>query len=159
MSYRRCQGLLTELGRPRTAAAYEAYAARELFEQGKVHEAGVALGRLSTKAHVMDLRTKVMTDMLGARISAASGRAAQALGVSAAAAKLSEQTDDPCLQGNCYADLAIVAAQAGRQVEAARAAAVALDRYLAKGASRLAVRAQRLLATLGDSQVPERSKH
>lgn len=159
MSYRRCQGLLVELGRPRKAAAYEAYAARELFEQGKVHEAGVALGRLSTKAHVMDLRTKVMTDSLGARISAASGRAAQVVSLATAAAKLSEQTDDLCLQGNCYADLAIVAAQAGRQTEAAQAAAVALDRYLAKGASRLAVRAQRLLATLGDRQVPQRSRH
>ena len=159
MSYRRCQGLLLELGRPRTAAAYEAYAARELFEQGKVHEARVALGRLSTKAHVMDLRTKVMTDALDARISAASGRAAQVLDLAVAAAELSEQTDDLCLQGNSYADLAIVAAQAGRQVDAAHAAAIALDRYLAKGASRLAVRAQRLLATLGDGQVPERSRH
>jgi class 3 adenylate cyclase len=159
MSYRRCQGLHLEFGRQRGAAAYEAYAARELFEQGKVHEAGVALGRLAANAHVMDLRTKVMVDALGARFSAASGRAAQVVDFAASTARLSEQTDDLCLQGDCYADLAIVAAQAGRQGEAARAAAIALDRYLAKGASRLAVRAQRLLTTLGDWQAPERSRH
>jgi class 3 adenylate cyclase len=159
MSYRGCQGLLLEMGRPRDAAAYEAYAARELFEQGKVHETGAALGMLSTKTHVMDLRTKVMVDALGARVAAASGLAAHVVDVAASTAKLSEQIDDLCLQGNCYADLAIVAAQAGQQPEAAQAAAVALDRYLAKGATRLAVRAQRLLATLGDRHVPERSRH
>jgi tetratricopeptide (TPR) repeat protein len=159
MNYRACQGLHLELGRPRDAAAYEAYAARELFEQGKVHETAVALTRLSTKAHVMDLRTKVMADALSARISAASGRAAHVLDLAAETARLSEQTDDLCLQGNCYADLAIVAAQSGRQAEAAQAAATALERYLAKGATRLAVRADRLLAALGDRQMPERSKN
>ncbi len=35
-SYRRSQGLLLEMGMPR-AAACEAMAAREFFEQGKVH--------------------------------------------------------------------------------------------------------------------------
>ncbi|HWF81403.1 MAG TPA: adenylate/guanylate cyclase domain-containing protein [Streptosporangiaceae bacterium] len=159
MSYRRCQGLHLELGRPRDAAAYEAYAARELFEQGKVHEAGIALGRLAEKSHVMDLRTKVVADALGARISAASGRAAQVVDFAASTAELSEQTDDLCLQGNSYSDLAIVAAQAGQQAQAAHAAATALDRYLAKGATRLAVRAERLLAILGDRQPPERSRH
>jgi len=74
-------------------------------------------------------------------------------------AELSERIDDPCLQGDCYADLAIVAAQSGQQAQAAQAAAAALDRYLAKGATRLAMRAQRLLAVLGDRQAPERSRH
>jgi class 3 adenylate cyclase len=159
MSYRRCQGLLLEMGRPRDAAANEAFAARELFEQGKVHETGVALGRLSAKVHVMDLGPKVMVDALRARVSAVRGHAAEVVDLAAGTAKLSEQTDDLWLQGICYTDLAIVAAQAGRQVEAAQAAAVALDRYRAKGASRLAVRAERLLATLGDRQTPERSRH
>lgn len=159
LSYRNCQGLLLEMGRVRDAAAYEAYAARELFNQGKVHEAGAALGVLSAKADVMDLRTKIMVDALGARVAAASGLAAHVVDVAVSTAKLSERMDDLCLQGDCYADLAIVAAQAGQQTEAADAAEVALDRYLAKGASRLAVRAERLLATLGDKHAPERRKH
>ena len=157
--YRSCLGLLLEMGRPRDAAVYEALAARELFEQGKVHQTAAALGRLSSKTDLMDLGTKVIVDALGARVSAVSGRAAQVLDLAASTAKLSEQIDDLCLQGDCYADLAIVAAQAGHQVRAAQAAAVALGRYQAKGASRLAVRAQRLLSTLGDRHAPERSGH
>jgi len=159
MSYRGCHGLLLEMGRPRDAAAYEAYAARELFEQGRVHEAGAALGMLSARTEVMDLRTKVIVDALSARVAAASGLAAHVVDSAASTAARSEQVDDLCLQGDCYADLAIVAAQAGQQTEAAHAASLSLDRYLAKGASRLAVRAQRLLATLSDKQAPERSKH
>lgn len=159
MSYRGCQGLLIEMGRPREAALYEAYAARELFEQGKVHESGAALGLLTSKSHVMDLRTKVMVDALGARVAAASGLPHNAVDVAARAARLSDRVDDLCLQGDCYADLAIVAAQAGQQASAVQAASAALDRYLAKGATRLAVRAQRLLAILGvgDNQAPQRS--
>jgi hypothetical protein len=157
-NYRRCNGLLLEMGLPGEAIAYEAYAARELFEQGKVREAGVALARITSGTQVMDVRTRVMTDALSARISAASGRAAQVVDLAISAARLSEQTDDLCLQGNCYVDLATVAAQAGLQGQAADAAATALDRYLAKGATRLTARAQRLLTTLGDSQLPERSR-
>jgi hypothetical protein len=159
MSYRNCQGLLLEMGRPRDAATYEAYAARELFNQGKVHETGAALGMLSARTDLMDLRTKIMVDALGTRVAAASGLAAHVVDLAISTAKLSEQMDDLCLQGDCYADLAIVAAQAGQQAQAAQAAADALDRYLAKGATRLAVRAQRLLAVLGDRQAPQRSRH
>ena len=159
MSYRNCQGMLLEMGRPRDAAAYETYAARELFNQGKVHETGAALGMLSAKADFMDLRTKIMVDALGTRVAAASGLAAHVVDLAMRTAELSEQIDDLCLQGDCYVDLAIVAAQAGQQAQAAEAAAAALDRYLAKGATRLAGRAQRLLAILGDRHAPERSRH
>ncbi len=159
MTYRRSQGLLLEMGKPRDAAAYEALAARELFEQGKVHEAGIALARLTSSTQPIDLRTRVVVDALSARISAASGRAAQVVDLADSAARLSDQIDDLCLQGNCYADLATVAAQAGRQADAAQAAAIALDRYLAKGASRLTVRAERLLAALSDRQAPDRTRN
>jgi class 3 adenylate cyclase len=159
MSYRNCQGMLLEMSRPRDAVAYEAYAARELFNQGKVHETGAALGMLSAKTDLMDLRTKIMVDALGTRVAAATGLAAHVVDLAMSTAKLSEQMDDLCLQGDCYADLAIVAAQAGQQAQAAQAAATALDRYLAKGATRLEVRARRLLAVLGDRQAPERSRH
>lgn len=114
---------------------------------------------LSAKTHLMDLRTKVMIDALAARVAAASGLAAHVFEFAASTAERSEQLDDLCLQGDCYADFSIVAAQAGQQPEAARAAAIALDRYLAKGATRLAVRAERLLTILGDRQTPERSSH
>jgi hypothetical protein len=151
--------MLIEMGRSQDAATYEAYAAREVFEQGKVREAGAALARLVQGAPDMDLRTRVVADALSARIAAASGQAAAVVDLAVGAARLSEQTDDPCLQGDCYCDLAIVAAQAGDQALAAEAASKALERYQARGATRLTIRAQRLLAAVGEPglQHPGRS--
>ncbi len=155
-SYRQCQELLLELGRPKDASFYEACAARELFEQGKVAEAEAALDRLTATAPEMDLRTRVIAGALRARIAAVTSRPDQAFETATATARLSEQTDDLCLQGDCYADLAIVAAQGGQQTLAAESAATALDRYRAKGATRLIMRAQRLLGGVGDRQDLER---
>ncbi|HET9894230.1 MAG TPA: AAA family ATPase [Streptosporangiaceae bacterium] len=151
-SYRRCQRLLIDVGLAGESIVYEAYAARELFEQGKVADAERALRLLTETAPGMDLRTEVIVNALNARIAAVTGRAALALELAEGAAARSEQTDDLCLQGDCYTDLAIVAAQAGQQAEAAEAAAIALDRYQAKGAARLIMRAQRLLGAVGDRQ-------
>ncbi len=151
-SYRRCQQLLLDMGLPGESTAYEAYAARELFEQGKVADAERALAALTQAAPGMDLRTEVIVSALNARIAAVTGRAAQALELAERTAARAEQTDDLCLQGDCYADLAIVAAQAGQQTDAAEAAAKALDRYQAKGATRLIMRARRLLGAVGDRQ-------
>jgi|HubBroStandDraft_1064217.scaffolds.fasta_scaffold02618_4 class 3 adenylate cyclase len=148
-SYRRGQALLLQMGRSSDAMMYEAYAARELFEQGNMPGAEQAADQLALGGAAMDLRTKVIVSALAARIAAASGRSAQAVELAADGAALSEETDDLCLQGDCYTDLAIVAAAARQQAAAADAAATALDRYQAKGASMLAARAQRLIATGG----------
>jgi class 3 adenylate cyclase/predicted ATPase len=144
--YLRARELLIQIGRPADALAYEAYAAREVFEQGNLPGAQQAVDRLAAGTAGMDLRTKVMVSALKARIAAARGRTAQALHLAREATRLSDQTDDPCLQGDCYADLAIVASAAGHQVTAAEAARAAFDRYQAKGASLLAARARRLIA-------------
>jgi class 3 adenylate cyclase len=159
VSYRRTQGMLIEMGRSQEATVYEAYAAREVFAQGKVREAGVALARLMNGTAALDLRSQIVADALSARVTAATGRANQVVDLAAGAAKMSEQTDDLCLQGDCYADLAIVAAQAGQQAAAAEAAFTALSRYQTRGATRLAERAERLLAAVGDHRVPKRSGH
>jgi ATP/maltotriose-dependent transcriptional regulator MalT len=149
-SYRRSQALLLQMGRPLDALAYEAYAARQLFEQGSVIEADLAAHRLAQGAQVLDLRTRVMVSALLGRIAVASGECDTATSLAVAATALSDQTDDLCLQGDSYTDLAIVAVQAGQPATAADAAATALRRYQAKGASMLAARAQRLIAAAGD---------
>ncbi len=159
MGYRHTQGMLIEMGRPGDAIAYEAYAAREVFEQGKVREAGAALARLIGGGQKLDLRTQVITEALSSRVAAVTGRAPQVVDLAIGTAKLSEQTDDLCLQGSCYSDLAIVAAQAGQQGLAAEAASTALEKFRARGATRLASRAERLLAAVDDRQPPERSAH
>jgi class 3 adenylate cyclase len=155
-SYRKCQQLLIEMGQPSGATTYEAHAARELFEQGKVAETVQALDKLTSAAQALDLRTELIVTSLQARIAAATGRAAQAHELATRVAQRSEQTDDLCLQGDCYVDLAIVAAQAGQQADAAEAAATALDRYEAKGASRLSLRAKRLISSVGGRVPAER---
>jgi class 3 adenylate cyclase/tetratricopeptide (TPR) repeat protein len=148
-SYRRSQGLLLQIGRSGDSMAYEAYAAREIFEQGNLPGAQQAADRLAAGTAAMDLRTKVTVTALRARIAAARGRAAQALQLAGESTNLSDRTDDLCLQGDCYLDLAIVAAAAGQPVAAAEAGRNALDRYEAKGARLLAVRARRLIAGAG----------
>jgi class 3 adenylate cyclase len=160
-SYRRGQALLLQLGRPRDALAFDAYAARELFEQGDLAAADLAARRLASGASgasgaggasgadPIDLRTEVVVHALRGRIAAAMGELGLAMDFSQTATARSDETDDLCLQGDCYTDLAIVALAADRQSTAAQAAATALHRYLAKGASRLAERSQKLIADAG----------
>ncbi|HUC56395.1 MAG TPA: AAA family ATPase [Streptosporangiaceae bacterium] len=144
--YRRSHALLLQMGRSGDALAYEAYAAREIFEQGNVNGAQQAADRLATGAAAMDLRSRIIVNALRARIASVRGQPAQALYLAGDSTKLSEETDDLCLQGDCYADLAIAATAAGRPGTAAAAARTAVDRYEAKGASLLAGRARRLIA-------------
>jgi class 3 adenylate cyclase len=157
-SYRRGQALLLQLGRTRDALAFDAYAAREAFEQGDLAGADLAARRLADCASSADgadgadgtdLRTKVVVHALRGRIAAATGQLGLAMDFSQTATAHSDETDDLCLQGGCYTDLAIVAQAAGRPAIASHAAAAALDRYLAKGASRLADRSQKLIADAG----------
>jgi class 3 adenylate cyclase len=148
-SYRRSQALLLQMGRPADAIVYEAYAAREIFDQGNLPGAQQAADRLAAGAATMDLRTNVIVTALKARIAIARGRAAVALRLAEEGTKLSDQTDDLCLQGDCYADLAIVATAAGHRLTATQAATTALDRYQAKGASLLAAHARQLIAGAG----------
>jgi class 3 adenylate cyclase len=144
--YRRGQALLLQMGRTKDALAFDAYAARQMFEQGDVAAADLAARRLTSSADATDLRTKVVVHALRGRIAATMGQSGLALDFSETATARSDETDDLCLQGDCYTDLAIVAMAAGRPAIAGAAAATALDRYLAKGATMLAERSQRLIA-------------
>ncbi len=148
--YRRSHALLVQMGRVKDALVYGAYAARELFEQGDIGAADQAADRLITEAPALDLRTDVVRTALLARINAANGELDRAIELAVKATELSEKTDDLYLQGDCYADLAIVAAQASQSVAAADAATTGLDRYRAKGASMHTVRAQQLIAMVGE---------
>jgi class 3 adenylate cyclase/tetratricopeptide (TPR) repeat protein len=144
-SYRHSQALLIQMGRTGDAIAYEAYAAREVFEQGNLPGARQAADRLASTS-AMDLRSRVIVNALKARIASAMGLPGEAMPLAGESTRLSDQTDDLCLQGDSYLDLAIVASAAGHRVTAAEAATAALDRYQAKGASLLAARARRLIA-------------
>lgn len=156
-SYRRSQALLLEMGQARNAITFETFAARELFEQGQIEKASEAFGRLTADHGAMDLRTQIIVKALGARIAAAHGHHDSALDLAMQAVQLSAETDDLCLQGDASADLAVVLCQAGRRADAVAAAGQALDRYQAKGATRLTGRIHRWLAAIDDCPASEGS--
>ncbi|HET7017169.1 MAG TPA: hypothetical protein VFI65_24815, partial [Streptosporangiaceae bacterium] len=143
--YRRAWDLLIEMNRAPDSVAYAAYAARELFEQGALSEAELAVHQLRSEADELDPRTVVLATSLEARLAACAGRLTEAVELAASSAALSERADDLCLQGNTYLDLAIVARQAGQADVADRATATAIGRYQAKGAIGLIRRANNLL--------------
>jgi tetratricopeptide (TPR) repeat protein len=143
--YRRTKDLLIELDRAPDAVIYAAYVARELFYQGALREAEQALHRLTDDAIGHDPRAVVVVADLKARLGASAGRLTEAVELALTAAALSEQTDDLCVQGNSYLDLALVARQAGQPELAADAATTAIERYETKGASGLIRRARNLL--------------
>jgi predicted ATPase len=150
--YRRVQALLLTLGQAGAARTYQAWAARELFEQGQVEQAWHALDQLSAELGspgTADLRTRIVIQALTARILSARGEHDQAVRLATETARSSEGTDDLWLQGDARFDLAVVAYQAGQADEAHAAASAALDRYRARGATRLIARAERWLAAVG----------
>ena len=149
--YRRARDQLVEMSLAPEAADYAAYAARELFDQGALTDAELALHQLTNGAVEPGPRTVVLATSLEARLAACAGRRALAIELAASAAAISERADDLCLQGNAYLDLAIVARQAGQVELADRAATTAIDRYQAKGARGLIRRAHNLLGTPAES--------
>lgn len=116
-------------------AMLEAAAARAVFDQGRAGEAAAMLGRIEAKAEGALLRTQIVTDALRGRLASAAGSHDRAVAVARRAAELSGGTDDPCLAGAALFDLAVVTKAAGQSAEAAEAAAAALERFEAKGAS------------------------
>jgi class 3 adenylate cyclase/tetratricopeptide (TPR) repeat protein len=153
-SYRRSQALLLEMGQARNARTFEALAARELFEQDRLEQASAALDRLTSEPADMDLRTQILVQALAARIASARGQHEQALELAAQTVQLSESADDLCLQGDAHLDRAVILQHAGRAEQSAAQAAMALDRYHAKGATLLAARADRRLARARDQKRP-----
>jgi class 3 adenylate cyclase/tetratricopeptide (TPR) repeat protein len=145
-SYRRSQALLLEMGRTENARTFEALAARELFEQDRIDQASAALDRLTNESADLDLRTQIIVQSLAARIASARGQHEQALELAAQTVQLSESADDLCLQGDAHLDRAIILQHAGRAEQSDAQAAMALDRYHAKGATLLAARVDRRLA-------------
>jgi tetratricopeptide (TPR) repeat protein len=145
VGYRRARDHLLEMNRAPDAASYAAYAARELFEQGELADAELALHQLTSGADELDPRTVVLTTSLEARLAACAERLTEAVELASNSAVMSERADDLCLQGSTYLDLAIVARQAGQADVANRATTTAIGRYEAKGAIGLIRRAHNLL--------------
>ena len=147
VSYRRSQALLLEMGQAGEARTFEACAARELYEQGHADQASQALGRLVSNPAPMDLRTQIIAQSLDARIASTLGQHQRALDLARGVAELARSTDDLCLRGDAYLDLAMVSHHAGEADQATMAARQAMDRYQAKGATRPAARVRRWLCS------------
>jgi hypothetical protein len=114
--------------------------ARELFEQGQLAAAELAVAQAGRDGEVTSLRARIAAQALRARIASARERHHDAVAAATAARELSSGTDDLCLTGETLFDLAIVLAGAGMTPEAVAAGDCALREFEAKGAALLAGR-------------------
>jgi class 3 adenylate cyclase/tetratricopeptide (TPR) repeat protein len=114
--------------------------ARELFEQGQLAAAELALAQVERNGEVTTLRARIAAGTLRARIASARERHHEAVAAAGRARELSAGTDDLCLTGETLFDLAIVLARAGMTAEAAAEGGRALRKFEAKGAALLAGR-------------------
>ena len=114
--------------------------ARELFEQGQLAAAELAVAQAGRDGEVTSLRARIAIQARRARIASARERHHDAVAAATAARELSSGTDDLCLTGETLFDLAIVLAGAGMTPEAVAAGDCALREFEAKGAALLAGR-------------------
>jgi len=129
--------------------ALEAEIARELLGQGQVSAAEAAIGRIDTAGASLGLGTRVTLSSLRALVASARGDRIAALCHARDAADLVAGADDLCLAGDTLFDVAVVQLASGLTAEAAGSAALALDRYHAKGAALPAARVRAWLAAAG----------
>lgn len=153
--FRRGAADLVLAGQDQGAATLRAYAARAVFEQGQIAAAAALTAAIPAAALAEDLRTRLVTGALRARLASAAGRHDQAAELAAATAALAGQTDDLWLRGDVRWDQARVLAAAGQPAAADRAAAAARDLYVAKEADLLAGRVTRWRRELGALPVAE----
>lgn len=145
--FRRAASALREAPQAPDADAADAAVAREVFRQGRVAEAAIALDAIMRGgAARMTLQTRIACEALLARILCAQGDHRRATVAAATAHELSDRVDDVCLVGEVLLDLAVVLEAAGHPDRAATAAARASHLFEAKGASSLAARVTDWLA-------------
>jgi class 3 adenylate cyclase/tetratricopeptide (TPR) repeat protein len=138
--FRRAAATLRAAPHALDARTADAAIARELLRQGRTDEAAATLGRLGQSDPGLSLRARIVTISLHCRIASAQGCHDEAVALATQARDLSDSVDDPCLAGEVLFDLACVLQAAGFLDRAASAAAQALERFTAKGATLLATR-------------------
>ena len=74
------------MSRAPEAAVYSAYAARELFDQGALTDAELALHQLTSGGVELDRRTVVVATSLEARLAACAGRLTEAVELASSSA-------------------------------------------------------------------------
>lgn len=122
---------LDQAGHRPAALAVRALADRERMQWRHDDEAADEM-RAGLTDH-MDLRGRVLTLGVAARAAAAAGTSPA--GLAADALLLLERTDDSCLRGDVFADLAVAWRRAGDQAKAQAMARAAAANYGAVGAS------------------------
>jgi class 3 adenylate cyclase len=125
--------MLRSRGQHHDANTVRAARARILLELNVPAEAAAAIADLDPGT---DRRTEVMVTSLRARLA----DGPSGIVTARRAVALAMSTQDPCLQGDAWLDLALVLAKAEAFGEAATAAREAADRYRSKGAALLANR-------------------
>jgi hypothetical protein len=129
--YRGAADARRELGHRATARTLDAYAARELIRAGRT---GGAVEALQGPAPPSELRGELVAIGVRARLAAAGhcDREVAAL-VEEALGKLG-RTDDPCLAGDVYVELARAVAAVGDAERARSMAGLAIEQYTRKQA-------------------------
>jgi tetratricopeptide (TPR) repeat protein len=154
-SYRRALDLLRTREQTPDTENIEVLIARAIFAQGRPAEAARCLERIEAGV-VRSPRARIAATALRGRIASAGGEHESAVATATTARELSDGSDDLRLAGETEFDLAVVLHAAGRERDAAAAAAAALRAFEAKGASVLAdqVRAWLSVEAVGDPEVP-----
>lgn len=123
---------LAGLGQTRTAATLHLYAARERFRAGCGIDAAVLADPSADTPS--ETRTQAVRLALRARVRARAGAFGEAVGAAERATATLDRTDDPCLVGDVWFEVARVLDAAGEPVRARRAAERALAALTAKEA-------------------------
>jgi class 3 adenylate cyclase/tetratricopeptide (TPR) repeat protein len=124
------------------AAGLEVLIARRRFEQGRPEQAAALLDACAGEVIDVDVTGRAAIWSLRALLHSADGRHDAASEAAARAVGVAQAIDDPRGQGDAWLDRARVLLAAGDRRGAASAAATAVRRYRAKGATVLAERAQ-----------------
>jgi tetratricopeptide (TPR) repeat protein len=134
--------------------------ARELFEQGQLGAAELALDQVESNGGLMSARARIAAGALRARLASARGRDDEAVAAASRARELSADIDDLYLIAETLCDLAVVLAQAGKTEEATTEGLNALRAFEAKGATLSAGRVREWLSGVAGAStgpgVPDR---
>jgi hypothetical protein len=150
--YRRGAAMLRAAGQLRDAQALEAAAARAVLDQGR--PASAELAALAAEQEQLSPQVRLMVTALEARHASAQGRHDRAVPLAREAWPDGLSADDPCLGACVLLEVSGVLAAAGQPEQAEIAAAQALARLEAKGATLPAAQARDVLRRLAGSAGP-----
>jgi tetratricopeptide (TPR) repeat protein len=130
--YQAAADALEQAGYMTPALTLRVQAARERAWQHPVTGAEAEITSLLERRGEMDVRGQVLCMSAAVRLIAGDGERDVLLGH---VRSLAGQTDDPCLRGDAYFDLALGERRLGRPAEAAAMARAAIDSYSSVGAT------------------------